>query len=330
MSRIIITGVAGLLGAHLSRHLLNAGHEVVGIDDLSGGYREFIDPRVDFREFDVRAARPVDDLFSDFRPEYVYHFAALAAEGLSPFIRRLNYSQNLLSSANLINASIMHDVKKFVFASSMAVYGDQTAPFTEDMRPAPVDPYGIAKYAVEMDLKCANAQFGLNYTIIRPHNVIGVYQNIWDRYRNVVGIFIRQALANESLTVYGDGTQVRAFSDVEFYMKPFERVLSAPSGTVYNIGADMAWSINEVATIVATLSERILGWRPRIVYLEPRHEVHTAWCDHKLACEELGFDDRTEITKSILGMFLWARGIEPREVQKHAYEVTKDIYSYWK
>ena len=131
-------------------------------------------------------------MFKTHKPDVVFHFAAYAAEGLSPFIRNFNYRNNLLCSANLINACITYDAK-IIFTSSMAVYGNQETPFTEDLRPKPIDPYGIAKYSVEQDLAVSAEQFGLRYSIIRPHNVIGIYQNIWDKYRNVIGIYSQSA-----------------------------------------------------------------------------------------------------------------------------------------
>ena len=117
----------------------------------------------------------------------MFHLAAYAAEGLSPFIRRFNYQNNLIGSINLINLSVRHDVERFVFTSSVAVYGTGQLPMTEDQVPVPEDPYGNAKLAVERDLVCAHDMFGLGYTIFRPHNVYGEYQNIGDNYRNVVG-----------------------------------------------------------------------------------------------------------------------------------------------
>ena len=182
MKKVLITGCAGLLGNHFTRHLLDNGYDVFGIDNLSGGYSEYLDNRLkerqQFSEIDLVNKNLVKNIFEYFKPDYIYHFAAYAALGLSPFIRNFNYTNNVLASVNLINESIRFDVKKIIFASSMDVYGNQKPPFTENMIPQPEDPYGIAKYAVEMDLKNAYEQFDLNYSIIRPHNVVGIYQNI--------------------------------------------------------------------------------------------------------------------------------------------------------
>ena len=181
--KIFVTGCAGLLGANYTRHLLANGHHVVGFDDLSGGFKAFVakGENFEFRKFNLERRKKVVELFEEHNPDVLVHFAAYAAEGLSPFIRNYNYRNNLICSANLINECITHKTK-MIFTSSMAVYGDQETPFTEDKRPQPIDPYGVAKYAVECDLKMAETQFGLRYNIVRPHNVLGKYQNIWDRY----------------------------------------------------------------------------------------------------------------------------------------------------
>lgn len=327
--KILITGVAGLLGANLSRHLLRKGHSVVGIDDLSGGYAEFIPEKVTFYQVNLANSSVVEKIFSDEKPDCVYHFAAYAAEGLSPFIRNYNYTNNIIASANVINSCVNSGVKKIVFTSSMAVYGTGNPPFTEEQLPTPEDPYGIAKYAVEMDLKLAHEMFGLKYSIVRPHNVVGVYQNIWDRYRNVIGIWIRQALAGQPLTIYGDGTQVRAFSDIKFYLEPFERLLLTNDGQTFNIGADRYYTINDAADTVISVAKR-LGVDATKVHLEKRNEVHTAYCDHSKARRLLGFEDNTNLTETVESMFKWAMSEPVRATKTMTYEIEKNLYSYWK
>lgn len=333
MKTVIVTGAAGLLGAHFSRYLLEKGYKVIGIDDMSGGYRDYL-PESDNFEFwhiDLSAflaPTTLSRIFSSKKPVACYHFAAYAAEGLSPFIRTYNYTNNVLSYTNVVNKCIEHDVK-LIFTSSMAVYGNQEAPFTEDMRPAPVDPYGVAKYAVEQDLAIAAEQHGLRYTIVRPHNIIGIYQNIWDRYRNVAGIFIRRVLDDEPMLVYGDGEQTRAFSDVKYYMEPFEQLISGHDGEIFNLGADRAYTINELAEVVGqTAWKRNLT--PKIEHVEARHEVKHAYCDHAKAKNLLDFSDDTDIDELITEMFDWAEKQPKREQKNMDYEVTKGIYDYWK
>lgn len=327
--KVLITGAAGLLGANFSRHLLNKGYKVLGIDDLSGGYEDSVPSEMTFYKQDLSNRKAVEEIFSSEKPDYVFHFAAYAAEGLSPFIRNYNYTNNILSSANVINACINNEIKKVVFTSSMAVYGVGNPPFTESQLPTPEDPYGIAKYAVEMDLKLAHEMFGLKYSIVRPHNVVGIYQNIWDRYRNVIGIWIRKALAGEPLTIFGDGTQIRAFSDIKFYMDPFEKLMTAHDGEIFNIGADKHYTINEAAEAVINVAKE-LGINATKVHLEPRNEVHTAYCDHTKAHKLLGFKDNTDLHETIMKMFKWAQEQPNRPMKNMDYEIEKNMYSFWK
>ena len=330
MSKVFVTGCAGLLGANYTRHLLQNGHEVIGIDDLSGGYKAFVPKgeKFSFVKLNLERRKKLVDLFEEHKPDLLFHFAAYAAEGLSPFIRNYNYRNNLICSANLINECIKQNTK-VVFTSSMAVYGEQEPPFTEDKRPQPIDPYGIAKYAVECDLKLAHEQFGLRYNIVRPHNVLGIYQNIWDKYRNVIGIFIRKTLNGQPILVYGDGEQTRAFSDIKYYMEPFDRLLTEYDGEIFNIGADKHFTLNEVADAVQKVGKKY-GYEVPIEHGEPRHEVKHAYCDHTKAKSMLQFTDGTNLEELIESMFVWAMKQPNRKVKTMEYEVTKDIYDYWR
>jgi UDP-glucose 4-epimerase len=341
MKTIVITGCAGLIGSHLTRHLLQNGYRVIGIDDLSGGYEDYL-PNEGFTsdqfEFwpldlaDNSAEQTLEHIFIDPRKEIVacFHLAAYAAEGLSPFIRRFNYKNNVLASAAVINACINYNVK-LIFTSSMAVYGNQQTPFIESMTPKPIDPYGVAKFTVEQDIKIAAEQHGLRYTIVRPHNVIGIYQNIWDKYRNVVGIFIRKVLNNEPMLIYGDGYQTRAFSDVKYCMKPFEKLISTCNGYTFNIGADRSYTLNELADIVTKVAAKY-GYKATKQHVESRHEVKHAECDHSLAQDpkNLGFYDRTDLHQTVEDMFGWAMSQPVRPQKRMNYEIKKGMYEYWK
>jgi len=212
--KVLITGVAGLLGSRLSDWLIeNTEYDIIGIDNLSGGYIENVNKEIDLYKFDLADGNNVEKLFGEVRPDLVYHFAAYAAEGLSPFMRAYNYKNNLISTAKVTNACINNHVSRLVFTSSMAVYGhgwEGKRPFDESDPPSPIDPYGIAKMACEMDIQVAGEQHGLDWCIIRPHNVYGEKQNIWDKYRNVLGIWMYQHLNNEPMSIFGDGEQKRA------------------------------------------------------------------------------------------------------------------------
>lgn len=329
--KVLITGVAGLLGANFASYLMSKGHEVIGIDNLSGGYRSSVPEGVTFYNADLANADDVNAVFEEHSPDYVYHFAAYAAEGLSPFIRRYNYTNNVICSINIVNACVNFNVQKLIFTSSMAVYGEGSPPFTEEQRPAPEDPYGIAKYSVEQDIALAKMMFDLDYSIIRPHNVVGRYQNIWDRYRNVIGIWIRKIMNNEPVTIFGDGTQRRAFSDIDYYMEPFEKLMTdrGTDGETFNIGADKDYTINEAADLLMDVS-REFGFNPSKVHLEARKEVHTAYCDHTKARNILGFDDNTDLRKTMRDMFEWAMAQPERPIKDMEYEIEKNMYSFWR
>lgn len=329
-SKVLVTGMAGLLGSNFTRYLLNKGYDVVGIDDFSGGYKENLVDGVYCASINLADLNAVDVFFREQKPDYVYHFAAYAAEGLSPFVRQFNYINNLVASTNLITSSINHDVKKMIFTSSMAVYGNKNIPpFKEDMQQYPIDPYGIAKYAVEMDLKQAHDQFGLDYSIVRPHNVVGVYQNIWDRYRNVIGIWIRKAMHNEGLTIFGEGAQKRAFSDIQFYCEPFEKLMTQYNGEIFNIGADRETTILGAAQLVQKCAKNF-GFHPEIEHFEARHEAAYAFSNHDKAKKLLDFHDNTNLEDTINHMFEWALTQPNHEVKNMPYETSKKIYSFWK
>ena len=327
--KILITGCAGLLGSHMAEYLVKKGYDVYGIDNLSGGYPENIPNGVTFYSEDLGKTKALARLFKKIEPTYVYHFAAYAAEGLSPFIRNFNYTNNLLCSVNLINECIKNEVKKVIFTSSMAVYGKGKPPFKETDKPKPEDPYGISKYAVEMDLAQAYKQFGLKYSIVRPHNVIGIRQNIWDKYRNVIGIWIRKILKGENMLIFGDGKQKRAFSDIKFCLEPMEKLLNQYDGQVFNIGSDKEYTLNEVAEILKEVATEY-NFNPVIEYAEARHEIKNAYCNHEKAKLLFGFKDETDLKETIREMFVWAMKQEDREVKQMEYELNKGMYSYWK
>ena len=331
MSKILITGVAGLLGSRLSDWIINnTNYEVVGIDDLSGGFTENINPKVKFYKFNLTNLEKLKEVFKKENIEIIYHFAAYAAEGLSPFIRKFNYENNVIASSNLITCSIEFSIKKFIFASSMAVYGEKyEPPFHEDLLQAPIDPYGVAKYAVEMDLKIASHQHGLNYTIIRPHNFYGINQNIWDKYRNVLGIWMYQILNKESPTIFGDGSQVRAFSYVDDSVIPFWNASQNDDckGEIINLGGTKEYSISEACNILINVT----GQNIKPAYLEPRHESKYAWATWDKSIELLGFEHKVNLEEGVTKMWEWAKKQPNRERYVWPeYELNKGIYEYWK
>ena len=241
----LVTGGAGFVGSHVVEALLARGERLVVLDDLSGGFAENVPPGVTLVTGSIVDHELVDSVFRQHRVRRVYHLAAYAAEGLSHFIRRFNYQNNLIGSVNLINASVNHEVECFVFTSSIAVYGPNQVPMHEELVPTPEDPYGIAKLAVEQDLRACHAQFGLPSVIFRPHNVYGERQNIGDRYRNVIGIFMNQIMGGEPMTIFGDGSQTRAFTYAGDIAPVIAEAAFRPAahGQVFNVGADTPYPV---------------------------------------------------------------------------------------
>jgi UDP-glucose 4-epimerase len=328
MSKSLVTGGAGFIGSHLARHCVALGHEVVVLDDLSGGFRDQIPGNCQFVEASITNATIVRELFRQHRFDYVYHLAAYAAEGLSHFIRHFNYTTNLLGSINLINAAANHGVKCFVFTSSIAVYGANQLPMTEELTPQPEDPYGISKYAVELDLRAAHEMFGLDYVIFRPHNVYGENQNIGDRYRNVIGIFINQLMQGQPMTIFGDGTQSRAFSYIDDVAPIIARSVDVPAAynEVFNIGADQPYTVNELAHAVAGA----MGVAPTIRYLPARNEVQHAYPDHTKAQRTFGQSPTTPLDEGVARMAMWARRIGARTGRTFDnIEVTRNLPPSW-
>lgn len=328
---ILVTGVAGLIGSKLAKWILdNTGHSVIGVDDLSGGYLENIDNRVNFIECNLEAqTEKVDKIFEENKIDIIYHFAAYAAEGLSPFIRRYNYENNLIASITLINNAIRHNVKRFVFTSSMAVYGDQEPPFHEDMKPSPIDPYGIAKYAVEMDLEIAYQQHGLEYTVIRPHNVYGENQNIWDKYRNVLGIWMHQIKNDMPPTIYGDGLQTRAFSYIDDSLEPLWNASQRDSciGESINLGGIKESTILNACNVLI----EVTGTDLEPVFLEQRHEAKHAFSTWQKSVDLLDFDHKTSLRQGVEKMWSWAKDVPNKEqFSWENYEIDRGLYPYWR
>lgn len=324
----LVTGGAGFIGAHVTNELIKMGHEVVVLDDLSGGFEENVNPKATFIKGSIMDYALLEQLFAEHKFEYVYHLAAYAAEGLSHFIKRFNYNNNLIGSVNLINQAILHKVKCFVFTSSIAVYGAGKPPLREDMIPVPEDPYGIAKLAVEMELRVSHEMFGLNYVIFRPHNVYGEYQNLGDRYRNVVGIFMNQLMQGKELSVFGDGQQTRAFSYIGDIAPNIANCINIPAAynQVINVGADKDYTVKELAHTVM----EAMGIKGELRYLPARNEVMHAYSDHSKAKALFGDTASTTLLEGLTKMEAWAKATGIKKSSKFEnIEITEKLPSFW-
>lgn len=328
-SKVLITGGAGFIGSHVVDDVIELGMDPVVLDDLSGGFVENVNKKALFIEGSINNVELVNTLFEKHQFTYVYHLAAYAAEGLSHFIKRFNYNNNLIGSMNLINAAVNHECKCFVFTSSIAVYGKGQLPMNEQMIPLPEDSYGIAKLAVEQELKCTKEMFDLDYVIFRPHNVYGERQNIGDKYRNVIGIFMNQIMQDKPLSVFGDGEQTRAFSHIKD-VSPY--IAKAPLNKdsyneIFNVGADTPYSIN---TLVNVVSES-MGVKPQVAYFPARNEVMHAYSDHSKVQSVFGNSQGITLEEGIAKMSQWASRTGAKTSKEFSnLEISKNIPEAWK
>ena len=309
--KILVTGAAGFMGSHLVDYLINKGHAVLGVDDMSGGYWRNVNPKSTFVQLDLRDTAQTEKVIAELKPEYIYHLAADATEGRSQFLPRECSERNYFAFLNLIVPAISHGLKKIVVASSMSVYGDQEPPFHEGMPTKPVDIYGISKAAMEKATEVLSKVYGFYYTIVRPHNVYGPRQNIADPYRNVVGIFMNRIMRKEPLYVYGDGEQKRAFTYIDDNIPYFAETLfrSETNGEVLNLGPIEEETINELARLV----QKEFGVKSELVYLPDRPlEVKYAYCTYDKAVSLLGYMTSTSLEEGIHKMAEWAKSLGPQ------------------
>jgi UDP-glucose 4-epimerase len=329
MSNILVTGGAGFVGSHVTEELVKRGHNVTVLDDLSGGFLDNVIKGSTFVKGSIENVDLVNRLFTEEKFDYVYHLAAYAAEGLSHFIKRFNYNNNLIGSVNLINAAINTGVKCFVFTSSIAVYGaSPELPMTEETTPHPEDSYGIAKLAVEQELVACKEMFGLDYVIFRPHNVYGERQNIGDKYRNVVGIFMNQILQGKPMTIFGDGEQSRAFSYIRDMSAIMAEAIDVPEAynQVFNIGADQPYTINELAESIA----RSLGVEPDIKHVPARNEVTHAYSSHDKVRRVFGERPLHTLDEGLAAMGAWVKEHGARKSSEFEnVEIRKNFPAAW-
>jgi UDP-glucose 4-epimerase len=313
MGTQLVTGGAGFIGSHLVKHLLDHGHRVVVLDDLSGGRPENVDPRAELSISSVVRESDVERVFEAGDFEHVYHFAAFTAEGLSHFAKRLNYDVNVRGSINVINAAVRCGVRGIVFASTVGVYGDAPSPLREDGPTRPVDSYGLGKLMIEQELGLTRRQFGLDFVSFRLHNVYGENQLLADPYRNAVGIFINQIMRGEPLSVYGTGEQVRAFTYVSDIVPVIAGSLATTEafGRVFNVGSSQLASLNQLADAV-----RVAMGAPDhpIAYAPGRDEISVAYPDTSLARSVFGDWTDTELADGLARTADWARRMGPQEL----------------
>ncbi|NIY65491.1 NAD-dependent epimerase/dehydratase family protein [Streptomyces malaysiensis] len=308
----LVTGGAGFIGSHLAVSLIERGDDVVVLDNLDGGKTENVPDGATLLVGSVADQATVAELFASYHFDGVYHLAAFAAEGISHAVKHHNYSVNLLGSINLINASLAAKVRFFGFASSVAVYGHGHVPMREDERPVPADSYGNAKLAVERELAVTMKLQGLPYFALRMHNVYGDRQNMGDPYRNAVAIFLNQIMRGEPISVYGDGSQIRAFTYAPDIVGTFLAAADQPAawGQVLNVGSSHTSTVLDMALAVRTA----MGVPDHpIKHLAARAEVHAAYTDNGLARRTLGDWADTPLAEGLRRTAAWARKHGPVE-----------------
>ena len=314
MGKVVITGVAGLLGSHLADKFIDEGWEVVGIDNLIGGDLDNVHPKVSIYLDDLTDRAVIEKSYWD-DVDLVIHAAALAHEGLSVFSPALIVENNVQATVNAVTAAVSNGATRFVYLSSMARYGDLGAVFTEDMTPQPQDPYGIAKLASEKLVENICGIHGTQWTVIVPHNIIGTRQKYDDPFRNVASIFANRMLQGKQPIIYGDGNQQRSFSFVQDVVEPLFKACQLPetNGQVINVGPDdEATSVMELAEFIAAH----LGFELDPIMMPDRpQEVRVALCSSDKARKLLGYETATSLEDGLKEMLDWIADSGAKEFQ---------------
>ena len=306
---VFVTGVAGFLASHVADALLAQGHRVTGIDNLSGGDPINVPKRVVWEKGGCQNIRSLDGI------DAVIHCAALAHEGLSVFSPRVITDSIYGASVAVFSAAIASKVKRIVFCSSMARYGDAVVPFSEVSDCRPTDPYGIAKLAAEQTLRCLCEAHGVEYAIAVPHSIYGPRQKRNDPFRNVLAIWMNQIMQGRAPVIYGNGLQRRCFSYVDDVVPSLVAMATHPdlNGQVINVGPDESVvTINEACEMVrAAMRELEYRAQPPLYYPGRPNEVHYAYCSAAKARLMLGYETKTLLQDGIRKMAEWAVKVGP-------------------
>jgi UDP-glucose 4-epimerase len=318
--KILVTGAAGFLGSHLSEKLSNMGHDVIGIDNMIGGYEDNVPKNIKFEKIDCCDLEKVKKVMKGI--EVVYHCAATAHEGLSVFSPFEITKNNYLASVAIFSAAVNEKVKRIIFCSSMARYGEQKSPFSEDMNPKPVDPYAISKVASEEVLKNLCDLNNIEWVIAVPHNIIGPRQKYDDPFRNVVSIMINRMMQGKAPIIYGDGEQTRCFSYIDDCLSCLIPMLDQINlnKQIINIGPDEEFvTINKVAEICSNIT----GVNLNPIYKKDRpKEVKHATCSADKARKLLNYQTTVNLHDGIKKTFEY---IEKRGVKPFDYHINIEI-----
>jgi UDP-glucose 4-epimerase len=315
--KVVITGISGLLGSTYARYLINKGeYEVVGIDNMIGGVEGNVPERAEYIRGDIQDTALLTEICEG--ADCVFHTAALPYEGLSVFSPAITTNSIVSGTVSVASACIANDVRLLINCSSMARYGDQQPPFTEDMPRKPVDPYGLAKAQAEEHLEMLNEIHGLNFVTVVPHNVVGIGQRYYDPFRNVLGIMINRCIQGKPIVIYGDGEQTRSFSNVYDCIEAVYKMMTTDrdiARQVFNIGPDNnEISIKQLAYKVGHYCEIYPSFnhfpdRPR--------EVKNAFCSSNKIRSEFNYNATISVDQTIKDMVGWIKGQKPKEFEYH-------------
>ena len=318
--KILVTGVAGFLGSHLSEKLVELGHKVIGIDNMLGGYQDNVPKGVEFYNEDCCNFERINSLMSGVN--VVYHCAATAHEGLSDFSPYEITKNTYIAYVSIFSAAVNKKVERIVFCSSMARYGDQQTPFTESMKPRPVDPYAISKVAAEEVLKNLCELNGIEWVIAIPHNIIGPRQKYDDPFRNVVSIMINRMLQGKAPIIYGDGKQTRCFSYIDDCLSCLIPMLDQKNlnRETINIGPDEEFvTINKIAEVCSNIT----GINLNPIYKKDRpQEVKHATCSADKARKLLNYETKVSLTDGIKQTYEY---IKKRGTRPFDYNINIEI-----
>ncbi len=318
--KILITGAAGFLGSHLVEKLHKLGHTVIGIDNMMGGYKDNIIQGTEFHKLDCCDLPKIQEVMRGV--DIVYHCAATAHEGLSVFSPYEITKNNYLASVSIFTAAVNNKVKRIVYCSSMARYGNSKTPFTEDMEPNPIDPYAISKVASEKVLANLCELNNIEYVIAVPHNIIGPRQRYDDPFRNVVSIMLNRMLQKKAPIIYGDGEQRRCFSYIDDCISCLIPMMDQKNlhREIINIGPDEEFvTVNKVAEICSNIS----GFNSEPIYKKDRpQEVKHALCSADKARKLLNYETKTSLRDGIVRTFEY---IKKRGTKEFDYNINLEI-----
>lgn len=321
---ILITGGAGFIGSHIAEYFLTKKNKVIIVDNLVSGTFLNLIPGTKFYACSILDKDKLQEIFEKEKIDFVYHLAAFAAENMSHYVRNYNYSVNIVGTSNLINLSVKFGIKCFVFFSSAAVYGTKSNKSCKESKVSPEDPYGIAKYAIEMDLAAAYKIFNLNYIIFRLHNVYGERQKMNDINRNVVGIFLNQVLNGKSISIYGDGLQRRQFTYINDIIPVLVNSIENKKAycQTFNLGNEESTSVLELAQLI---SKKISSSSIDINYLPERQEGTNVNVNHDKVKSFFLPPKFVNIETGLDRVILWAKSNNCIEMVLKDVEVRKEL-----